>query len=73
MARIAVTGMGPRAFRDEAVEKLLVDGASIPQALGVLGDGQDANSDTYASGDYRRHLARVSAARALATAISRAA
>jgi carbon-monoxide dehydrogenase medium subunit len=73
MARVAVTGMGPHAFRDVAVEKLLVDGASISQAVAVLGEGREANSDTYASGDYRRHLARVSAARALTTAISRVA
>ena len=73
MARIAVTGMGAHAFRDEAVEKLLVDGAPISQAVAVLGEGREANSDTYASGDYRRHLARVSAARALTTAISRVA
>jgi carbon-monoxide dehydrogenase medium subunit len=73
MARVAVTGMGPHAFRDEAVEKLLVDGASTAQAVAALGQSQDANSDTYASGDYRRHLARVSAARALTTAISRVA
>jgi carbon-monoxide dehydrogenase medium subunit len=73
MARIAVTGMGPRAFRDHEVEKLLEAGTPIPEAVARLGEGQDANSDTYASGDYRRHLARVHAARALATAISRAA
>lgn len=72
MARIAVTGMGPHAFRDTAVEKLLEDGTPIPQAVASLGEGQDANSDAYASGDYRRHLARVHAARALTTALSRA-
>ena len=73
LARIAVTGMGPRAFRDQAVERLLEGGTPIPDAVARLGEGQDANSDTYASGDYRRHLARVHAARALSTAISRAA
>ncbi|HUK18332.1 MAG TPA: xanthine dehydrogenase family protein subunit M [Bryobacteraceae bacterium] len=72
LARVAVTGMGPHAFRDRAVEKLLEDGTPIPQAVAPLGDGQDANSDAYASGDYRRHLARVYAARALTTALSRA-
>jgi len=72
LARIAVTGMGPRAFRDPAVEKLLEEGAPIARAVEPLGGGQEANSDTYASGDYRRHLARVHAARALATALARA-
>lgn len=72
-ARVAVSGMAGHAFRDEAVEKLLEAGTPIAEAVAGLGAGQDANSDTYASGDYRRHLARVHAARALATALSRAA
>jgi aerobic carbon-monoxide dehydrogenase medium subunit len=72
-ARVAVSGMASHAFRDPAVEKLLEAGAPIAQAVAGLGEGQDASSDTYASGDYRRHLARVHAARALATALSRTA
>jgi carbon-monoxide dehydrogenase medium subunit len=72
-ARVAVNGMAGHAFRDDAVEKLLEGGTPIAQAVAGLGEGHDANSDTYASGDYRRHLARVHAARALATALSRAA
>ena len=71
MARIAVTGMGPRAFRDTAAEQLLESGASVAAAAAVVGEGQETNSDLYASGEYRRHLARVHAARALAAAISR--
>jgi len=39
--------------------------------VAVVGEGQETNSDLYAGGDYRRHLARVHAARALAAAISR--
>jgi carbon-monoxide dehydrogenase medium subunit len=76
MARIAVTGMGPRAFRDIAAEKLLEGGVSaasaVAAAAAIVGEGQETNSDLYASGDYRRHLARIHAARALATALSRA-
>jgi carbon-monoxide dehydrogenase medium subunit len=71
MARIGVTGMSARAFRDTAVEKLLESGKDAATAVAKLGEGQEANSDIYASGDYRRHLARVHAARAIATAISR--
>jgi len=71
MARLAVTGMGPRAFRDTAAEKLLEGGADVAVAAAVVGEGQETNSDLYASGEYRRHLARVHAARALAAAISR--
>jgi hypothetical protein len=72
MARIGVTGMGPHAFRATGVEELLASGASAADAVKVLDEGQDANSDLYASGDYRRHLARVHAARAIAVALSRA-
>jgi carbon-monoxide dehydrogenase medium subunit len=72
MARIAVTGMGPHAFRDTAAEKLLEGGADVAAAAAVVGEGQETNSDLYASGEYRRHLARVHAGRALAAAISRA-
>jgi aerobic carbon-monoxide dehydrogenase medium subunit len=71
MARIAVTGMGPRAFRDLPAEKMLQGGADAAKAAAVVGEGQETNSDLYASGDYRRHLARVHAVRALAAAISR--
>jgi carbon-monoxide dehydrogenase medium subunit len=51
---------------------MLENGASIAEASAVVGEGIDANSDLYASAEYRRHLARVHAARALAAALSRA-
>jgi len=72
MARIGVTGMGPRAFRDEAAEKMLESGVEVGQATAAVGEGEEANSDLYASGDYRKHLARVHAARAVRTALTRA-
>ncbi len=72
MARIAVTGMGSHAFRDYAAEKLLEGGATIAEASAAIGKGQEANSDLYASADYRRHLARVHGARAITIALSRA-
>jgi carbon-monoxide dehydrogenase medium subunit len=72
MARIAVTGMAPRAFRAEAAERVLESGGSVAEAAALIPDGQDANSDLYASGDYRRQLARVHGARALSLALSRA-
>ena len=71
MARIGVTGMAARAFRAESMERALEAGTDVRQAVATLGEGQDANSDLYASGDYRRHLARVHAIRAVNTAISR--
>jgi aerobic carbon-monoxide dehydrogenase medium subunit len=72
MARIGVTGMSARAFRDAAVEKMLESGVEIGQATASLGEGEQANSDLYASGDYRKHLAGVHAARAIRTALTRA-
>ncbi len=72
MARIGVTGMGTHAFRDRAAEQLLENGSSIAEAAAIVGEGEQPNSDLFASGDYRRHLTRIHAARALATAVSRA-
>jgi carbon-monoxide dehydrogenase medium subunit len=71
-ARIAVTGMSGHAFRARNAEALLEGGADPSKAAAVVGEGEEANSDLYASSDYRRHLARVHAARAIAAAISRA-
>jgi carbon-monoxide dehydrogenase medium subunit len=72
MARIGVTGMSPRAFRDRGAEQLLESGGDIARATAVIGEGQESNADLYASAEYRRHLARIHAARALAVAITRA-
>jgi carbon-monoxide dehydrogenase medium subunit len=72
MARIAVTGMGTHAFRDRAAEQMLENGSSIAEAAAVVGADEQPNADMFASADYRRHLARIHAARALAAAISRA-
>lgn len=72
LARIGVTGMAPRAFRAIAAEKLLESGGDIAKAAATVADGQEVNSDLYASADYRRHLARIWAARALTVALSRA-
>lgn len=72
MARIGVTGMGARAFRARNAEALLEGGANAAAAAAVVGVGEEANSDLYASADYRRHLAQVHAARAIAAALTRA-
>jgi carbon-monoxide dehydrogenase medium subunit len=72
LARIGVTGMGARAFRARNAEALLEGGADGAAAAAVVGVGEEANSDLYASGEYRRHLAQVHAARAIAAALTRA-
>jgi carbon-monoxide dehydrogenase medium subunit len=72
MARIGVTGMAGRAFRARNSEAVLEGGGSVAEAAAVLGEGEEAISDLYAAADYRLHLARVHAARALAAALARA-
>ena len=72
MARIGVTGMASHAFRATGVEGLLLRGASPTDAAAAIGEGQEANSDLYASAEYRMHLAGVHAARAITVALSRA-
>jgi carbon-monoxide dehydrogenase medium subunit len=72
LARIGVTGMGAHAFRARNAESLLEGGANAAAAAAVVGEGEEANSDLYASGEYRRHLAQVHAARAITAALTRA-
>ena len=70
LARVAVTGLTGCAFRAHNVERALEAG-NVETAAANLGDGVDPNSDMYASGEYRVHLARIHAARAIAAAVSR--
>jgi carbon-monoxide dehydrogenase medium subunit len=70
LARVAVTGLSGRAFRAHNVEQALEAG-NVETAAANLGEGIEPNSDMYASGEYRLHLARIHAARAIAAAISR--
>ena len=77
MARVGVTGLANKSYRAVSVEKA-VEGtggapADIQKASALVAQGVDANSDLYASPDYRAHLARVYTARALAAALSRTA
>jgi carbon-monoxide dehydrogenase medium subunit len=72
LARIGVTGLGSHAFRARNAEQLLENGSDAAAAAAVIGEGLDANSDLYASAEYRLHLARVHAARAIRAALSRA-
>jgi carbon-monoxide dehydrogenase medium subunit len=45
----------------------------IAAAAAKAAEGIDADDDTYASADYKRHMATVYARRAIATAVQRAA
>jgi carbon-monoxide dehydrogenase medium subunit len=77
MARIGVTGLSNRAFRATHTEKALEGRtgtpAEIQAAANLVPQGVDANADIHASADYRRHLASIHAARAIALALARTA
>jgi carbon-monoxide dehydrogenase medium subunit len=74
--RVGVTGVGPKAYRATGVENALrgqsASAESVEQAAQHAADGIDALGDIHASTEYRSHLARVFARRALNEAIARA-
>lgn len=75
--RVGVTGLAPKAFRAAALENELrgqaLDEALISSAASKAdAEAVDTMSDIHASGDYRRHLARVYAKRAVQQAAARA-
>ena len=75
MARIGVTGLSNRAYRAMAAEKALEgtsgSAADVQTAAALVDQGVEANGDLHASADFRRHLARVYAARSLGAALAR--
>ncbi len=70
--RLAFNGVANAAFRDEAVENAL-NGQSGDDAIAAAGDNAadsaEILSDNFAGEDYRKHLAKVFAKRALAQAV----
>jgi carbon-monoxide dehydrogenase medium subunit len=75
-ARIGITGAATHASRARGVEQALagrpLDLASVEAACGSAADGLDLLSDNYASSEFRAHLTRVIARRALMEAAGRA-
>lgn len=73
-SRIALTNMGPTPVRAHAVEQALAGSTATSSAFrsaaARTSDGLEPPADLHASADYRRHLARILTARALATAAS---
>jgi carbon-monoxide dehydrogenase medium subunit len=67
-ARVAVTGAGPCAFRQAAMEKALGGGFTADAVAGVKHPASGLNSDLHASAEYRAHLVTVMAKRAVAAA-----
>ena len=75
-ARIGVTGVAGKPYRALKVEKLLEGTAGtsddVKKAAAAVAEDADVSTDIHASADYRAHLARVFAMRAIGSAISRA-
>jgi aerobic carbon-monoxide dehydrogenase medium subunit len=74
-ASVGITGVAAKAYRATGVEESLIgkplDEQTISMAAAHAGDGIEANSDLYASGDYRIHLAKIHTARAIRRIMSR--
>jgi aerobic carbon-monoxide dehydrogenase medium subunit len=72
---IAITGVGPVAYRASAVEKALTgsDGsaAAIAAAAAHAADGATVNSDIHADREYRTAMAAVFTVRAIEAALAR--
>lgn len=75
-ASVGITGVASIAYRAKEVENALIgtslDEQAIASASQHATDGVDANSDLFASEDYRRHLAQVYTQRAIQKAAERA-
>ena len=75
-ARIGVTGSGANATRASDSEERLVgsagDADTIRSAAGRAANGIEMNEDIHASAEYREHLTKVFALRAITAAVERA-
>jgi len=72
---VGITGVSPKPYRAAGVEKGLkgntLDAKTFAAAAAHAADDVDTNTDLYATGDYRKHLAEVYTRRALETAAGR--
>ena len=75
-AALGITGIGPKSYRAAAVESALAGKSPttkrLEEASAHAADGVEANSDLYASAEYRSHLARIYTRRAIEKALERA-
>jgi carbon-monoxide dehydrogenase medium subunit len=76
-AGVGITGVAPKVYRAKGVESALkgnaLDAKTLSAAAGHAADGvNDAITELFATGEYRKHLAQVYTRRALETAVSRA-
>jgi aerobic carbon-monoxide dehydrogenase medium subunit len=68
-AAIGLTNMGATPLRADKAEDALARGASLEEAAELVPADSEPPSDTAASADFRRHLARVLGRRALEEAL----
>ena len=68
--RVGVTGLSGKPFRAKNVEEAIEAGKPIAEAVAGIATGVDANSDIHATGDYRKHIAKIYARRALESALA---
>jgi carbon-monoxide dehydrogenase medium subunit len=66
--RVAVTGAGPKVFRQADMEKALAANFAADAIKGVKVAASGLNGDIHGSADYRAHLVGVMARRAVAAA-----
>jgi carbon-monoxide dehydrogenase medium subunit len=71
---VGITGVGPKAYRAEAVEKALRGKKASPKLLAdashEAAQGVEPLADLHASADYRREMAAVFTRRALERALA---
>jgi aerobic carbon-monoxide dehydrogenase medium subunit len=70
-ASIGLVNMGATPLRAKAAEDALAGGASVGDAAALVTDGAEPPTDLAGSSEYRAHLARVIARRALEEALAR--
>ena len=68
-ASIGLVNMGATPLRAKAAEDALAGGASVADAAAAVAEGAEPPSDLSGSSEYRAHLARVMARRALEQAM----
>lgn len=63
--RVAVTGAGPCVFRHEQMEQALLTDFSSSALEGIEVSDENLNNDIHASAEYRAHLVKILAGRAV--------
>lgn len=75
-ARVAIGGMGSHPVRATAIEATLQGQPLTPEVIAAAAakavEGTDPDDDSYASADYKRHMATIYARRAIEAAVKRA-